>query len=305
MTDETLLTAAKLREQIRDRLDGLENVHGHAGIVDDADDRHVYSFVEDAIDAGDVDGAASFAGTELGETTRAKQTTDRLTRAVSEGNASAMAHLGGVTETDIEASSFSYVNEVLDRVRNNEAPMFLVGFGLPNTGKTGHVLHDWFRAWRAEYPNGLLVTNMTLDEADAIVTSLAEMVDYCERNADRRKFLFIDEGSTHFDARRNSREVAMQFSPFSKRFAKLSVDFATIGHTCKDVHPELKRQATTFFEKPAKKQVQFYESIDDDELDDAVFPDVVDGLEKPTIDYDPDDWSPLGWDLDPDRFVEV
>jgi len=71
-----------------------------------------------------------------------------------------------------------------------------------------------------------------------------------------QKFVFIDEGSTHVDARTNAHEIASQFSPFSKRFAKLSVDFATIGHTIKDVHSEVKRQATTFFYKPEKTQVQ-------------------------------------------------
>lgn len=67
----------------------------------------------------------------------------------------------------------------------------------------------------------------------------------------------------------------------------------------KDVHPEVKRQTTTFFHKPEKKQVQFFEDFDDDDLLGPVFPDPVDGLEKPPEDlYDPDDWSPLKWDLD-------
>lgn len=79
----------------------------------------------------------------------------------------------------------------------------------------------------------------------------------------------------------------------------MSVDFATIGHTIKDVHPEVKRQATTFFYKPEKTQVQFFEDYQDDELVNSVFPAPVDGLEKPPDSlYDPDDWSPLKWDLE-------
>jgi hypothetical protein len=137
------------------------------------------------------------------------------------------------------------------------------------------------------------------------VTSLDELVTYCFENSDVRKFVFVDEGSTHFDARTNSHEIASQFSPFSKRFAKLSIDFATIGHTVKDVHPELKRQATTFFEKTDRKQVQFYENYVDDTLLDPVFPEPVDGLEKPAVEYDPDDWSPLDWDLDQERLTDA
>ena len=84
----------------------------------------------------------------------------------------------------------------------------------------------------------------------------------------------------------------------------MSVDFATIGHTIKDVHPEGKRQATTFFYKPEKMQVQFFEDYQDDDRVDAVFPDPVYGLEKPPEGlYGPDDWSPLQWDLDEDRLL--
>ena len=49
--------------------------------------------------------------------------------------------------------------------------------------------------------------------------------------------------------------------------------------------------------------MQFFEDYQNDELVDAVFSGLVDGLEKPPEGlYDPDDWSPLQWDLDSSIF---
>jgi len=230
--------------------------------------------------------------------------TGKTTRAIEDGRTSQLAFETGVTEQRLSADEFTYTRELISRVKNNDAPMFLVGFGLPNSGKTGHILHDWYRAWRAEYPDGILISNASIPAAAEQFVSLDKLVGFCIRNPDVRKFIFLDEGSTHFDARTNSHEVASQFSPFSKRFAKLSIDFATIGHTVMDVHPELKRQATTMFHKPELKQVQFYDGYDEDRLTDPVFPAPVDGLEEPAIEYDPDDWSPLLFDLQPEKLLD-
>jgi len=295
--DESLLTLAKLGEVARGDLDGA--VLDHAGVVEDTDLSSL-SFVENTLRA---DGR-TFGKTSLGEEVLTTFETAAAQQAVRSGDASLASSIVGITEQDLEASEFSYTLELIERVRNNDAPLFLVGFGLPNTGKTGHVLHDWHRAWQAQYPDGISISNAEVRTFDHTITSLDELVQFCLDNPDVQKFVFIDEGSTHFDARTNSHEIASQFSPFSKRFAKLSVDFATIGHTIKDVHPELKRQATTFFHKPEKTQVQLFEDYQDDELVDPVFPDPVDGLEKPPAGlYDPDDWSSLVFDLDPDALA--
>lgn len=302
-SDEKLLTAAKLREQIHGRLDSDIELHPHTGIFTNQEDRKAISFVESAF-SEPVSSKTSFRETKLGKAIYGHFGTETASEALDLGNSQILSNLVSMTEVDIEADEFTYLTEILDRVENNGAPLFLVGFGLPNTGKTGHILHDWFRAWRKTYPDGVLLTNANLPSAHRQFTSLQALVGFCLDNPNTRKFIFIDEGSTHFDARTNSHEVAAQFSPFSKRFAKLSIDFATIGHTIKDVHPEVKRQTTTFFHKPGLKQVQFYDDFVEDQLTSPVFPEPIEGLEKPTIEYDPDDWSPLHWDLDPAELTD-
>lgn len=305
MTDEHLLTAAKLREVVRGRLRGERGLHPHAGLVDDELDRSALSFTESAYHPADVqidDAPARFEDTELGRAVSSTFLTDAATRAVHEGNSTVMSHIVGVTEQRLEADQFTYLDELVKRVYNDDAPLILIGFGGPNTGKTGHILHDWRRAWRNVYPDGLMVSNSAIEGFDERITSLDELVEWCVHNRDRQKFVFVDEGSTIFDARTNSYEVATQFTPFMKRFAKLGIDFATAGHSGMDIHPELKRLATTFFLKTDKKTVQFYDDYEDDDLVAPVFPAPVTGLEKPTG-YDPDDWSPLRFDVDPEVFT--
>lgn len=226
--------------------------------------------------------------------------TRQTTEAVHQGHSSDLAYQTGITEDSLSADSFEYTVELLDRVRNNGAPAFVLGFGNPNTGKTGHVLHEWYRAWSKVYPDGVAVSNARVPVFEERVTSAQELYEFLTE-ADRRVFVLIDEGSTHFDARTHSHEVATQWTPLAKRAAKLGFDVAIIGHTVMDVHPECKRLASTVFRKESKKQVQFFDRVDDDELLDPVFPAPVTDLEKPPERlYSPDDWSPWTWDLDPD-----
>jgi hypothetical protein len=180
--------------------------------------------------------------------------------------------------------------------------MSLVCGGLPETGKT-NTSFLIARLWQHDNPDGLLVTNVrSLKIADAHVTGMLELVEYLTRPdvVDVPVLLIVDEGSTHFDARRNRREVEMQWSPLAKRFAKLSVDSIVIGHTLTDLHPEALRLGTLFLFKGEKTSAELYGTLDPS---DRIFSDPVAMIEPveefPARWYDPDDWSPWSWDLDP------
>lgn len=249
-------------------------------------------------------GRGSWSNTEQGQQIVGSVLDRSIRKAAHNGRLELAAYLVGLTEIELTASEFSFSLELLTRIRNNQQPLMLLVLGDPNSGKTGHVFSDWFEAWRALHSDGLLVTNADVAVADYVIDGLNDLYEFCTEHSDRQKFVFIDEGSTHFDARTNAHVTAAQFTPLAKRFAKLQVDFATCGHTTMDIHPELKRLATTIAYKPELKRVQFYDDIDEDELLNPVFPDPIDGLDSPRIDYDPDDWAPLRFDLDSDRLRE-
>jgi len=117
--------------------------------------------------------------------------------------------------------------------------------------------------------------------------------------------VMIDEASTHFDARTNRREVATQWTPLAKRFAKIAVDCCgLVTHTGKDLHPEAKRLATLVFWKTEKDVVEFFERwpADADHPTDPLLG-VVEDLESTGAEYDPDDAAPWSWNLEPELFT--
>lgn len=294
--DEHLLTAAKLREQARGDLDGDGRLLDHAGFVLDADDRATLSFLKSL----DLDLGA------LGQTVESNLMTDAATEAVMTGNSSVMSNLVGVTEQDLDASNLRLPLRLLDQLDNNDAPAFVTGIGNPNTGKT-NLLVLLAELWNLDRPDDALVlANFDSDVTDLRVTSAHDLAVTCLEHRDAPKFVLLDEGSTHFDARTQSHAVATQYTPLAKRFAKIGVDvFGLVGHTGKDLHPEAKRLTTLAYFKLEKKVVDFFGNwpADSDMPDDRLFGGSIEELQEAASDYSPDDAAPWAWDLEPDLFA--
>lgn len=310
-TDENLFVAAKLREQNRGDLETGDTGHGHIGLIPDESLRSSMSFVESVFAGGvgdrDARNETSFADTELGKACMDTFVTDTGTDAVTSADATTMAHMTGVTEKELSGSSLRLPLQLDDRMTNNDATAFIAGVGNPNTGKTN--LTALLAELRKTQRDDLLVisNSRTWGFTDIHVASAHDLALVLLENRDVPKFVFVDEGSTHFDARTQSREVAVQFNPLAKRFAKVGVDvFATVGHTGKDLHPELKRLVTTAFYKHTKKEVEFFADwpADSDAPDDRLFGGVVDELEPAKAEPDPDDSAPWRWNLRADLFAD-
>jgi hypothetical protein len=159
------------------------------------------------------------------------------------------------------------------------------------------------------YPDALVLSNVgSWSAADRTVTSMYELtVALLEERIGRGRpiIVLLDELSTHFDSRTNSRAVAHQYTPVAKRYAKLGVELeAGICHTGKDLHPERKRLNTLAVQKHEKTEAEFFDSwpADSDRPTDPLFAGSVTELEPTTLEYDPDDAAPWAWDLDPGLF---
>lgn len=294
--DENLLTAAKLFEQLRGNLDGGADIHPHAGLVRDEDHRNNLSFLRS------IDGVPK----ELVENVEKTLATDLASNAINDGNYGQISHLVGVTESRNAGNALSLAMELNSLQENNDAPAFIIGVGNPNTGKTNTVtmLAELRRA--ALEDDLLIVSNVrSLEVADRHVASAHDLLVTLLEDRETKKYVILDEGSTHFDARTFRREVAVQFTPVAKRFAKIGVDvFATIGHTGKDIHPELKRLCTLAFDKETKKELEFFDSwpADSDKPSGRLLGGPIIDLEAARSDYDPDDAAPWAWNLEPELF---
>lgn len=307
-SDENLLAAAKLRESIRGDLDHGDDAHPHAGVIHDPDRQRSVSFVENLFAEGldhDAIDAATFSDTKLGNAVISNEITSSTTEAVKNGNGSVLAHHTGITERDLDGSSLRLPMRVNDLLENNEAPSFVLATGNPNSGKTNTLL-ELVEIRDYAIDDLMVLSNIrSLTRTDIVVTSAHDLAVELIRHRDRPKFVIIDEGSTHFDARTNSREVSVQFTPLAKRFAKIGVDaFGAIGHTGKDVHPELKRLTTFPIFKSDKTTLEVYDSwpADADFPEDHRF--TIEDLEPSSLRYDPDDAAPWRWDLRADIFSE-
>jgi hypothetical protein len=304
-SDEGLLTVAKLREVIRGDLDGGDRLHDHAGVVPDDQDRAALSFVESAIADTDAVEANSFARTQLGSELAAKYETDAATRAVANGNGSLAAHLVGITEQDLNASSLTVTAELMQLLDSDGTLTTVLAAGRPNTGKSNTMFLLLGDMARIVFDDDLLVISNadSWDGSDLTVTSMHDLMLSLVEYRERPKTFVLDEASRHMDARTNSYEVASQWSPAIKSFSKLGVEACgAIGHTGKDVDPEAKRLTNLAFWKDAPEEATFYERwpAESDRPDGELFPGELSEIEPTLTSYDPDDVAPWSWDLDPD-----
>ncbi|WP_254764122.1 hypothetical protein [Natrinema marinum] len=312
-TDEKLLTLAKLREQITGDLEGDDRIKSHAGIVASDRDRRSLNFVDDVVsERGDLD-ATAFADTDLGDVLYPNFLTDAASRAVDTGDASLASYLVGVTEQEFDGSNMTVALRLLEELHNNGAPAFVAGAGNPETGKTNTMyklveLTD--RAFKLieEFPDELMVisNSRSWERTDKVCTSAHDLAVTCLRHRSTPKFIVIDESSTHFDARTYSYEVANQWTPLAKRFAKIGVyACGNIFHSGRDYHPEGKRLTTLAFWKDEKTEAEFFQEwgADADRPSEPLFPDLVQNFEK-YDGYDPSDSAPWAWNLEPGLFQE-
>lgn len=297
--DELLLTAAKLAEQARGDLDAGVRLRPHAGAVSDHGDRAALSFLSDA-DTG-------WLSSSLRKTAEPTLLTEEATTSVIDGRTTQLSNIVGVTEQELDASALTLSVRLLEELENNGAPAFVLGCGLPNTGKTTLVA-TLAELRKAALEELLVVSNVrSWSFSDRTVASAHDLAVTLLKERDRPKFVFVDEGSTHFDARTSSREVATQWTPLAKRMAKIGVDTcATVGHTGKDVHPEYKRMTTLAFYKEEPTTAEFFDGWDseEEEPDGRLFGGTLDALEEATTAPDPDDAAPWAWNLREELFAK-
>ena len=286
--DEGMLTAAKLREQLQGSLDSSHDLAPGAGALP-TDLVSANAFLHDL----DRD-------SELIDLVDRTLESREASRAIRDGNKMMLSHLVGVTEQDLEADQIQLTAFLLDRIRRTALTSVLLA-GEPNTGKTNF---GWLLCELADrtFDDLLVISNARASATDLRVASAHDLLATLIEYKDTPKVVLIDEGSRHFDARNKGYEVSAQWTPIHKSMSKLGVVMTiAIGHTGKDVAPELKRITSLAGWKPEKAQIELYRNwpADDDRPDDPVVSGVVENLEKSDVLYDADDPAPWTWDLDP------
>ncbi|MWV64279.1 hypothetical protein GRS48_05490 [Halorubrum sp. JWXQ-INN 858] len=295
--DEGMLTAAKLAEQLAGNIETERDLDLNAGAISPSDVSA--SVFLDGLDPDTEDDSELLSLVD--RTLQSRQASE----AIRSGNSLLLSHLVGVTEQDLDASALTLPVRIIDLLKNNGALTTILAAGDPNTGKTNTV---WLlvELARTVWDDLLVISNARAGAVDERVTSCHDLALTLLEHRDRPKAVVIDEGSTHFDARTNSYEVASQWSPLLKRMSKLGTEFtAVIGHTGKDVDPEVKRLTSLALYKSDPKVVEFYDTwpADSDRPIGQLFGGDLHHLEPTGVEYDPDEPAPWSWDLRSNLFA--
>ncbi|AKH97350.1 hypothetical protein [Halanaeroarchaeum sulfurireducens] len=317
MTEHRAFSSAKLREFVRGDLRSKENadLYPHTGIVEPGSaTADLLSFVESIYEPPSEAVPARFAETKMASVLRQQAATDYVGAQIPDATSYAV----GVTERDVEVSEAQALAKVARSIVNDGAPYSALIFGGMNTGKTGFA-GLWLELWRELVPlkydtrEHAVVTNMrTLEGADHVVTDIEAFralvfgdERYVETGGVSGKppeiapetpvWWHFDECSTHLDARTQSHEVATQYLPLVKRFAKVNVDAIHIGHSGMDIYKDMRRSqlTTEFVFKTGLKTAEVYERMIDDHGEALKY--TLTEVPETALTYDPDDYSPWSW----------
>ncbi|SDJ63008.1 hypothetical protein SAMN05216226_10699 [Halovenus aranensis] len=315
-TNDTAYSAAKLRDYIQGEVAHNTDLYPHTGIVEPRSPAsEMLSYMESIYQPGG-DLPPDLQATRAAEDLRRAAASEHVGSSVKDIPAFAV----GLTEKDAEISDAQAFAEIQNSLINNHAPYLAAIFGSPNTGKSSLATlyaELWEQLAEIKYPDTpepVIISNAAsigcLDHHVQDVTEFRELLfgseDWFESDGEDGTppavdpetpvFWIFDEASTHLDARTNSYEVANQYTPLLKRFAKINCDAVHIGHSGYDIHAELRRDTlmTEFLFKTSKKTVEVYASMDEDQGAEKKYE--LTEVPKPSHWIDPDDFASWSWE---------
>ena len=210
------------------------------------------------------------------ETKRYKQivklhASQRLSTAVQNGNKSIINHFLGVVDTN---TSLSHI-QVYERFRNwvsREASVTYIAANM-GYGKTDFALlmaEIWKSSLEGSTKNGKPVrlevaSNVKSCQQTKSITTQPDLAEWMEDRGDDEEEVFklfvFDEASSHASGyTKDASKVQQQLSSMIKLMRKNGGNIIIIGHTGKDVHPDVRR-LSDFVQKESKKEAVVFEDV--------------------------------------------
>jgi len=269
---------------------GTEKMHGHTGLLDpikdeDRIDLLNYLAVEwHRIRKYNKDLPVKFKDSKVYRTVLKNRTTKYVSKGIKEGDIGVLKRISGRKVKDTDLSGLKTLKKLKDRFRSDIYIAYLAG--QMGKGKTDFALlmSEIFK----EECNGLIGSNIrSFKEKDRLVESFEELEGWLEdgtykgrpkqlkglpivdawvqkriQRKGRKKLFIFDEASSHASGYdKDSGKVERQFSELLKKFRKYDASLIIIGHTGKDVHPDIRRLVDDYIVKKGKKRAVFYDSV--------------------------------------------
>lgn len=304
---EEFSTSAELRSYLENNLSSKNTeILPHTGLVNNPDTLELMNLFESAYDGNQEGMPYRFKDTELGKQLRKSEATKTATEAIREGNISQMKFISGKQSYNIDATSLHALVALRERLQKPAYVQYL--FGHMGNGKTDFAtLEGELGKRELGYEIGSNIKS--LEEKDKYVPNYGELLKWLaegqevksideiiENDIDVTDKLFIfDEASSHASGYADDAyETQKKLGVMVKKMRKVGCRLIVIGHTGKDLHPDIRRLAECA-KKVSKKTVEFYSTVTENGKGEGL-KDSVSGIPKTNWDsYDTNEITNWNW----------
>lgn len=161
------------------------------------------------------------------------------------------------------ANNVGGTRELLDLVGRIEKGYISYIYGQMGTGKTDFaILLAELWNWKE---SGEIGTNISsLEQKDRLIERFDTLDDWVSDSGDRL-FIFDEASSYASGYGSDAGNVTKHFRSLLRTFRKNQANLLIIGHTGKDVHPDVRRLSTDIIHKESKKKATIYDDVDEGE----------------------------------------
>lgn len=281
--ENIFMASAELRSYIENDLeDNNDDIHKHAGLVDSSEDLEVMNAFASMYEPSHDEMPYDFYDTKAGKTMKKNLSSEFATKAVKAGSVSMMKYVTGMQSYKKDASGLHTLRKLIKQLKKDAYISYL--FGHMGNGKTDFA-NLMGEIAKEELGYEIASNQKSLEEKDEYIwtyggflnwladghdiTSIKDIQDLkdegVEFSADNKLFIF-DEGSNHASGYQSDAHDAQELlGKLVKLIRKVGGNMLIIGHTGKDVHPDIRRLSNDCIHKTGKKTAKYYESVEESE----------------------------------------
>jgi len=319
--ESRFFSAAELRAYVENELK-TENtdVHPHMGLVGDMNTLQFMNFMQSMYMPQNPDMPYRFEDTKVGQTIRKNVATKVGTKAIENGNVSQMKYITGMQDYSQDASGIHTLMELEKRLEQDAYVAYL--FGHMGFGKTDFVFLN--AEIGKKRLNLEIASNVrSFEQKDKYIYTYGQFLEWLtgghkveslqeverlrneknlEIDASDKLFIF-DEGSNVASGyAQDAYDTQRKLGNTVKLIRKVGGRLIIIGHTGKDVHPDIRRLSNDCITKTGKKTAIYYESVEEGKGIDKKFE--LSKIPKTNYTYDTLEISFWDWTLETPKELE-
>lgn len=303
MSDNSGYSAAALAEELKQDVeeDLRESVaHWWTPYIEDRGTLSLLNQLARSFDPAEHDELEKVEDSELFRDIFLNETGRTVQKAIQEQNLSAQSAVAGLNGSENDVSGTRRLLDVSEKLVDTEAYIGYI-YGDMGSGKTDFALL-LAELWERQ-TGGAVGTNITtLEQADVEIETFGALEDWLAGSGE--KLFVFDEASSHASGYAgDAGSVTSKFRGLLREFRKRNANLLIVGHTGKDVHPDIRRLATDCIHKQGKKQAVFYESVEEGDGEGEKFD--IEGIPATEWSFDTNEITTWSWSseatLDEDR----